>query len=281
MNEKVDIIINVYGKPWQTLSTLKSLMQHSGNHIDKIYFIEESEQPYNDNVDWIKEYFNNLIVYKPIKYSFWTSNIDNYSDKDSRYTIRYQYGIENSDKKHVLITHNDVLYEEDIVKLFLDLVEDNVVGIGEVGICWNCPAFNNKLCNWNKFQDYNPTYEEALKLIPFNDRFDKLLNKNQPMPMPSCRLNEWTSFINRDIVMKECQPNGVSSPFGLYNNIDLGLSWFRDMWLKGYKFKHNRKGYTHTYWSNNRTPGYNVQIKEDLYKETELAAKKYFKENYK
>ena len=31
MNNKVDVCINVYGKPWQTLCTLKSLMKHSGD----------------------------------------------------------------------------------------------------------------------------------------------------------------------------------------------------------------------------------------------------------
>jgi len=61
--EKVDVIINVYGKPWQTLCTLKSLMLHSGEHIDKIYFIEEREQPYGDNVKWVLNEFDNIIHY--------------------------------------------------------------------------------------------------------------------------------------------------------------------------------------------------------------------------
>jgi hypothetical protein len=38
--EKVDVVIHVYGKPWQTLCTLKSLMKHSGKHIDKIFFVK-------------------------------------------------------------------------------------------------------------------------------------------------------------------------------------------------------------------------------------------------
>ena len=41
MQNKVDVCINVFGKPWQTLCTLKSLMKHSGDKIDKIYFIKE------------------------------------------------------------------------------------------------------------------------------------------------------------------------------------------------------------------------------------------------
>ena len=32
--KKVDVIVHAYGKPWQTLCTLKSLMSHSGEHID-------------------------------------------------------------------------------------------------------------------------------------------------------------------------------------------------------------------------------------------------------
>jgi hypothetical protein len=38
--KKVDVLIPIYGKPWQTLCTLKSLMRHSGEHIDKIFFIK-------------------------------------------------------------------------------------------------------------------------------------------------------------------------------------------------------------------------------------------------
>ena len=68
--DKVDVIINVYGKPWQTLCTLKSLMKHSGNHIDKIYFIEEREQPYKSNVNDILKYFDNIIHFIPEKYQF-------------------------------------------------------------------------------------------------------------------------------------------------------------------------------------------------------------------
>ena len=45
MGEKIDIIVNVYGKPWQTLCSLKSLLKYSGEHIDKIYFINERENP--------------------------------------------------------------------------------------------------------------------------------------------------------------------------------------------------------------------------------------------
>ena len=57
-SKSVDVCINVYGKPWQTLCTLKSLMQHSGHHIDKIYLIKEHRQPYHEKIDFIFKFFS-------------------------------------------------------------------------------------------------------------------------------------------------------------------------------------------------------------------------------
>ena len=67
---KIDCIINVYGKPWQTLCTLKSLLKYSGQWIDRIYFIEEREQPYGDDVRWVSDEFNSLDHYIPRGYKF-------------------------------------------------------------------------------------------------------------------------------------------------------------------------------------------------------------------
>ena len=49
-NIKIDVAINVYGKPWQTLVSLKSLLKVSAKYIDKIYFIEENKQPFNEDI---------------------------------------------------------------------------------------------------------------------------------------------------------------------------------------------------------------------------------------
>jgi len=66
--QKVDVIINVYGKPWQTLVALKSLMLHSGQWIDKIYMNVEKHHPYDDEVRWIIEGFDNVISFTPKEY---------------------------------------------------------------------------------------------------------------------------------------------------------------------------------------------------------------------
>ena len=102
MFKTIDVCINVYGKPWQTLCTLKSLIKYSGQHIDKIYLIKEREQPYNSDIDFIFKFLKNLIIYIPIKHEFW-STLTNLTDEKERLAIRYQYGIENSDKKYLFL----------------------------------------------------------------------------------------------------------------------------------------------------------------------------------
>jgi len=274
--EKIDVIINVYGKPWQTLCTLKSLLKHSGEHIDKIYLIKEKQQPYNEEITWIYSHFNNLVVFEPEIYSFATFKID-YTDINERHKVRYQYGIENSDKKYIFITHNDVLYTGDIIGDMLKLISDNV-GIGEIGQCWNCPAFKLGVCSGQKFNEWTPTYEDILNLeIPHIRTRLENIDKINPKPLPECRLNEWACLINREIVMKECQPNGNISLFGQFG-LDLGTKWFREMYLKGFRFLDYRNNFKHAFWST--TAGYPTQLDENLYKTSEQNAKKYYEENF-
>ena len=281
MTTKVDVVINVYGKPNQTLCTLKSLMKHSGEYIDKIYFIEELKQPYDDKVDWVKSYFDNIISYTPNKYEFMPSHINmgDIKDVNNRYNARYQYGIENSDKKHIFLTHNDVLYTDNIIKNMLQLADDNIAGIGQIGVCWNCPANKKNLCSGERFYEYNPTYNDILKLLPYDNIIDALIDKDNPKPLPSCRINEWACLINRNITMTECVPKGTTPLFGVYDILDVGMAWFKSLHLKGYEFIDYRTGYIHGYWANNQA-GYPNQLNSRLYKEAEQTAKEYFENNF-
>jgi len=276
--KKVDVIINVYGKPWQTICTLKSLLKHSGKHIDKIYLIKEKEQPYGEIIDWVYGYFDNLIVYEPNKYNFIRQQI-NKENQDERYGVRYQYGFENSDKKYVFVTHNDVLYENNIIGDMLDLIGDSV-GIGEIGQCWNCPAKSANLCSGEKFYEWNPTYEEVKSLkLPHVRTHINYIDPNFPKPLPECRLNEWACLIDRETYIKETYPKGDTPLFGLYG-LDLGDLWFKSLHIKGYKFIDYRKNYIHSYWSES-TSGYQTQLKKDLYDKSEKNAKDYYEKNFK
>lgn len=275
--KKVDVIINVYGKPWQTLCTLKSLLKHSEQHIDKIYFIKEKEQPYNENIDWIESYFTNLVVFQPSDYSFITFNLNSKSEQE-RFKVRYQFGIESSDKKYVFVTHNDVLYSGDIIGEMLEQI-GSAVGIGELGQCWNCPAKHIGICSGEKFNEWNPTLQDIESLpLPHIRTSRDLIDFRNLKPLPECRLNEWACLLDRETIMKECKPNGTTSLFGQYG-IDLGTRWFKEMYIKGYNFVDYRKNFKHSYWSEVGN-GYQTQLNLDLYKKSEIIAENYFKENF-
>jgi hypothetical protein len=103
-----------------------------------------------------------------------------------------------------------------------------------------------------------------------------MIDKNNPKPLPECRMNEWSCLINREIVMKECKPLGDVSLFGEYG-LDLGTKWFREMYLKGYKFIDYRKNFIHCFWSD--SSGYDTQRNIDKYKKSELNAANYYNQN--
>ena len=268
-DNKVDVIINVYGKPWQTLCTLESLMVHNEQWIDKIYLIEEAKHPFGDNIDLIFKYDYPI---KHKKYKNWVNIYRTWAKDVPKENIRHQWGIENSDKKYVFICHNDVLFTADIIGNMLKEIGD-CVGIGEIGQCWNCPAKAQGLCSGEKFYDWNPTFEDLkqLKLPHIRTRIDNL-DKDVPKLLPECRLNEWACLIDREACIKEGRPY-----FGEFTE-DSGVAWFRAMYKKGYTFKDYRKDFIHAYWA--KTGGHEVEQKEKLYWESEKLAKEYFKENF-
>lgn len=289
---KVDVCINVYGKIYQTLVTIKSLLLHSGDLIDKIYFIEEAKQPETFNLDFIKSELNydNIIYYKP-KHFLWINATDINrvrDDIDYRLSLRYQYGIENTDKKYLLIIHNDVLFTDNIVKAYLEQV-DGYAGIGQIGQCWNCPINHDELCNGDKHDSYNPTYSEVINLInkyPNTRTYTQCRNsidKINPMPLPECRLNEMHCLIDMDVYRKEVVPNGDVVPFGGYFKLDLADEWFRQLVLKGYKFKNVDvlKWCFHSYFNVDRSGGHPSLLNDKIYHRDEQLARIYYNTEFK
>jgi hypothetical protein len=265
---KVDVTIQVYGKPWQTLCTLKSLMTHSEQWVDKIYLTEEAKHPFNDNIDLIFKY-DFPIIHK--KYKNWVNIYGTWAKDVPKENIRHQWGIEKSNKKYVFITHNDVLYTGDIIGNMLKEIGNNVA-IGEIGQCWNCPAFN--ICGGGeKWNNWNPSFEDVNNLqLPHIRTRKEDLNKEFPKLMPECRVNEWAILVNRETCIKEGRPY-----FGEFVH-DSGTEWFKTLYKKGYTFKDYRKDFVHCYWAG--TGGHEVEQKEKLYWESEELAKQYFKQNF-
>ncbi|MCG2720609.1 MAG: hypothetical protein L6290_01125 [Thermodesulfovibrionales bacterium] len=245
MKKTVDVAINVYGKPYQTLAALKTLMLHSGEHIDRIYFIQERKQPpWGANFDIVLQKFENIELFVPEHFLFvYYTERAQYKNKDYRLSIRYQYAWENTDKNYLYITHNDMMYTDDIVGAMLKVLRNGeYVGVGQIGRCWECPAFHGKKCSGDTYLHYTPTYEEVLALTEKyphkkSQEHDALIDRTHPMPLPSCRVNEWACLINLEKVQHEVVPFGIVDPFGAMIGIDTATQWFRDLTVKGFRFK--------------------------------------------
>ena len=261
LEKKVDVVVNAFGKPYQTALALLSLEKYSGNYIDKIYFIEENQEIVfdegrneNDNNGFVLNRLSDKIEYfKPKIWLGWDGvKVANLDNEDYRYSIRYQYGWEKTDKDYLFITHNDTAYNGDIIGKMLEQIGDNIA-VGLVGQCWNCPAEAAGKCNSDKYWDYRPSFEELLHLYDTvelaNGRKKRgYLNsgsreffRKQPWPLPECRINEFALLINMKVARKITVPHGTAIPLGAFVDtkpiMDTGAAWFRDITLQGYKVK--------------------------------------------
>lgn len=307
---KIDVVINVCGKPYQTALTLLSLMRHSGSHINKIYFIEENLKAQKkslfqkriklsvDNEDLnpnaheklkhiLKDY---VIEYMP-KYWLWVKGADpkrTAVDDDYRLSVRYQYGFEKSDNEYIFITHNDCIYFEDILGALLSNIDTNIA-IGHVGQCWNCPASWAGKCESDTYQSYKPGLEEIKQLyravatppgLAKRDVFGVKRPWLSGWPLPECRVNEWCTLINLQLARAATQPYGSATLFGNYhagNLVDheLGVGWFHDVCNSGFKIKHYPI-YDHM----KHTWGHPSMSDSGLYKNLEEEAKILLNEEY-
>ena len=91
---KVDVAINYYGKPYQTLLTIESLLEHSGSHLDVIYLIKELEQPRPDGdlAALVSRHADRLVVFTPSRYFGWGTAYLRRVRRDAPYrrSLRYQ-----------------------------------------------------------------------------------------------------------------------------------------------------------------------------------------------
>jgi len=296
MQEKVDVLINVCGKPLQTTLALLSLERACGKRIDTIYFTEEDttrtehDTPIIDDANsaYIIDRLQCRVVYqRPAQWNYcFPLERDKLDDTEYRHSIRYQYGWEMTDKDHVLIIHNDTYFHGDVVGALLDNIGD-AVAIGHIGQCWYCPAAFTGRCDSSRYLDYRPDSGELLRLyrqtkppqgsqlrayhMPVMD--DRLMH--QPWPLPECRVNEWCALIDMKKARPLTVPHGRVTPFGAIIGVgpqilDVGCQWFREMNIRGHVCKNFD---IYQYMHHDVPPtGQPTLINEGRYKDKELAA---------
>lgn len=245
---KVDVAINYFGKPYQTLLTIESLLEHSGEHLDVIYLIKEPQQPRADEDMGMltRRFADRLIVFTPARYLGWgTVSVRAVrKDEELRRSVRYQYALEETDKRYLFVTHNDVLYTADLVGELLRAIQAGPhAGAGSIGQCWNCPASTAGLCDGDRYAELKLSYVAALRLtlrFPSPRTHPWLIDPRRPIPLPECRLNEFACLLDVGMYRRDTMPLGSSPPFGFFDRVDTACAWFRSMVLKGYTFANVR-----------------------------------------
>lgn len=284
----VDVAINAYGKPYQTAMTLLTLMKHSQQWINRIYFVEEAKQPEPSNFKFIFDHFGDKIVYYKPNVWLWTNNVKFdflLRFKRYRHAIRYQYAWEKSDQQYLLVIHNDVYFKDDLVGQYINNI-GAASGIGRIGQCWVCPAMEAGLCGPEKYTEYKPGYEELMSLAAKHPQartgeYARVVDKAAPWPLPECRLNEYVAMIDLNKTRRDTSPEGKGAAFGTYDRLDVGVKWFADMNNMGHSFRHfDYDPYATHSWISQQNAGHNALFNKDLYKYEESVALQQLKDEF-
>lgn len=256
MTKRVDVAVIIYGKPYNAIVSIKSLLEHSRQHIDKIYLTYEGRQPHDDwgGVHKVVDYFKGdpiqFVVHRP--WHFLTSNPNDVerARTDARYrqSMMFQYALEKSDKPYVCVMHNDLRYHGDMIGDMLAQFEQRpeLAGVGSIGQCWSCPASHAyaKRCTSTTMHQYVPDKQEALDLHreykTLRHEIDlKVIESGRVHPLPECRLNEYCALINIDTYRKNTLPVGPMRCYGSgWDGADVATPWFYEMFNQGYTFQH-------------------------------------------
>jgi len=272
----VDVALHVYGKPLMTAAAISSLLDKSGQWINKIYLTVERKQPFNEDFSFIEKHFNGrVILYKPWFYfGLKPAKPALFGLSWYRWSVRYQYAFEKSKQRYLYVIHNDVLFHRDILGMYLEEIESkNFAGVGPIGMCWNCPASYAGLCDSDHYLDYRPTENELLELTekypaPRKEVYDYFRNGREAWPLPECRLNEWSALIDREQTLPYQYPHDREILFGqMY--LDTAVRWFHHMNNKGLQFKNVPLGdYATHVWTGKEgelNSGVDTLSRKDLY----------------
>jgi hypothetical protein len=292
----VDVIINVYGKPYQTAVSLWSLMKFSKKHIGKIYVILEKKQPEGFDESLLRSLLAGLpveIYTPPFFFGWWEGRRKGLVNqillwfKSYRNSIRYQYAWEKSKAPFLFLMHNDMLIFDDLIGHYLSKIGP-YAGIGQIGQCWNCPAFGSH-CDGDRYWDFRPTPQEVVDLYESRPEGRAIVHglvglDQKSWPMPECRLNEHAALIQMSLAKPVTSPRGSIQPIGIKNKLDNGIPWFHGMSQKGYRMiNESYEPFAKHAWTNGTDCGHASLFDQDQYNQEEEIAKqeltKYIKTN--
>lgn len=297
MPQKVDVVLNIFARPYQTALSILSLLKYSDRHIDKFYLQFEPAGSRFDAVPpyAVAEYLGGrAVVHQP---EIWLEcdavEPERLADPAYRLALRYQAAFERAGRKYLFVMHNDVLVTGDVIGAMLEGI-GGAFAIGQIGQCWNCPAANRELmlecgfedaCAPERYQDFQPDFAALERLYraaagrgprvrPYWEGWRARYSPEswpRAWPLPECRVNEWGCLVDLEQTGPLVAPRGDILPFGAYEpcgsvTLDIAVAWFRDLNRRGLRARHfPLDGYLrHTVGAHRNT--------RDLHLEAELSA---------
>jgi len=257
---KIDVAINSYKKPESLIYTLMSLKQIAGDMIDTVYInddcsgkevcdiyrsaaIQEYFKPWIINVRenthnigikqaYIRGYYPSYMTWKFFLKRWWWFFSPEYGH--NRFDIRYQYALEHTDKKYLLIMHDDVRFVKNIVQVYLDTLSQNqdLTIVGQIGQCWRC--YLRKFCNKQELIN-GVLPSKYWPLTPDREiEQSQDFNPKEGFSYP-CRINEWCCMVD---VAKANEITQKSRAFfgNMYPHSDTAAYWFAEGIKYGLKF---------------------------------------------
>lgn len=265
---RVDVALNVFAKPYQTALSVLSLLDHSNERIDRIFFQFEPAGSRYDKVPpyAIAHYLGErAVIFQP---DIWLECAPvepaRLADPVYRFSIRYQHAFEHTDKRYLVLVHNDVFVVRDLVSALLEQAH-GFFAVGGIGQCWNCPAsdaglvnaagLGNAACCPDGYFDFRPDYDGLRRLyalgreMGFPQRAYDLGWQAQyahaafAWPLPECRVNEWGCLVDVAATRQYVAPLGPVLPFGAFEacgavTYDTDVAWFRELSRLGLRARH-------------------------------------------
>lgn len=252
---KADVAINALGRPYQTFLCIASLLEYNADAVGRVYLIVDADTPQAEREKFriITERYPDAVslVESRCSHGYFDNITGPFDDEEYRLGIRYQYAWERSDAKYLFICHNDASFTGPVVAKMLEAIDDHVI-IGQLGVCWNCPAHWAGKCGRGRYLEYRPGYEELRELyassvppaekthdfgyhrVGFNAKW-----REHPWPLPCCRVHEWCCLVDLERARPVTVPFGSATPFGATTYIgdilvDTACEWFHDVMNQGF-----------------------------------------------
>lgn len=250
---KVDVAVQSYKKPESLIYTLFTLHKHSRDMVDVVWINDDQSG------DGVIEAYQRLsesgalfpwklrIRENTRRMGWWVSFVKGrrpsyqtlwfrlkrmawnlYKVRSvfvDEHDLRYQWAISETDKKYLLIIHDDIEFKSDIVDAYMSkLSADPKMGVvGDLGQCWRCDYSTTGCTPQRILEGYRPSNAwPSTRTGPKSHAW-------------ACRVNEWSAMVNVAIAREISNSEHVF--FGNYDaDGDIAAYWFSRLVAGGYHF---------------------------------------------